>query len=408
MTTKYVVISADGHAGNSMDGYKAYLPSSLSNDFDAWAAEFVNPFRDLAQPDADRNWDSDRRLRELEQDGIVAEVLFPNTVPPFFPSNGLTAPLPTAADYELRWAGLKAHNRWMAEFCQEAPGRRAGTVQILLNDVDAALAEIRWARDAFPTFGGILLPGVPPNHPDVPPLYAERYDPVWALCDDLDVTINHHGGTGLPDFGYDARGRAMMLVEIPWFAHRALWHLIFAGVFERHPSLRFVLTEQGTGWIPGGLRSLDWFFDRMTTDGAAEQMFGGEACAALSMRPSEYFARNCYVGASFIRPLEAELRYEVGVDRIMWGQDYPHTEGTYPYSREALRASLSSVPEAEMRRMLAGTAAEVYGFDLDALGRIADRVGPTPTEISVPLAVDDYPTDSTSNAFERRRVLRVW
>ena len=84
-------------------------------------------------------------IAELEADGVVAEVLFPNTIPPFFPSGNLVAPQPSPEEYERRWAGLKAHNRWMVDFCNEAPGRRAGIAQIMLNDVDDAVDEIRWA-----------------------------------------------------------------------------------------------------------------------------------------------------------------------------------------------------------------------------------------------------------------------
>ena len=105
------------------------------------------PFADLQAPTAYRNWDSERRLKETESQGVVAEVLFPNTVPPFFAQGNLTALEPTAADYERRWAGLQAHNRWVADFCAAAPGRRAGLAQIFLNDVDDALAEVRWAKD---------------------------------------------------------------------------------------------------------------------------------------------------------------------------------------------------------------------------------------------------------------------
>ena len=76
--------------------------------------------------------------------------------------------------YELRWAGLKAHNRWLADFCAETPGRRAGMAQIFLNDVDDAVAEIVWARE-HGLFGGILLPGVPPDS-GLPPLFAPDYD----------------------------------------------------------------------------------------------------------------------------------------------------------------------------------------------------------------------------------------
>ena len=124
------------------------------------APTFENPYDDLEGDDAGRNWDSDRRLAELEADGVVAEVIFPNTIPPFFPQASLVhqPPAADAGDLALRWEGLRAHNRWLADFCAAAPGRRAGIAQILLHDVDAAVDEIRWAAGAGLT-GGVLLPG---------------------------------------------------------------------------------------------------------------------------------------------------------------------------------------------------------------------------------------------------------
>ena len=147
---RYIVVSADGHAGNQMHGYRDYLEHRYLDEFDRWAAQYVVPFPDLEGPDASRNWDSDRRVVEMEADGIVAEVLFPNTVPPFYPKSSLTARPPVAdrRDLELRWAGLRAHNRWLVDFSAATPGRRAGIAQILLADVDAAVEEIRWARRA--------------------------------------------------------------------------------------------------------------------------------------------------------------------------------------------------------------------------------------------------------------------
>ena len=85
-TDRYVVISSDCHGGASIEGYKPYLASRYHDDFDRWAASFENPYADNTGADADRNWSSERRLREMEEDGVVAEVLFPNTVPPFFPA----------------------------------------------------------------------------------------------------------------------------------------------------------------------------------------------------------------------------------------------------------------------------------------------------------------------------------
>jgi predicted TIM-barrel fold metal-dependent hydrolase len=406
-TDRYTVISSDGHAGGDIRDYRPYLASRWHDDFDAWAAGYVNPYADLLAPIAYRSWDSDRRLAETESDGIAAEVLFPNTVPPFFSEGNLVALPPTAEDYEARWAGVQAHNRWLADFCANTPGRRAGVIQVFANDMDDALAEVRWAVEHFPTFGGILLPSIPPNS-HLPPLWEPHYEPLWQLCADLNVPINIHGGSALPDYGEHEAARAMMLIEIPWFSHRAVWHLIFSGVLERHPTLRFAVTEQGVAWLPRGLETLDWFYGRMTLPDAAEARFFGAAASQMSMTPSEYFARNFWIGASFLRPSESPLCNELGVEHIMWGADYPHSEGSYPYTTEALRVAFAGRPENEVRTMVETTAAGFYGFDLEQLRPIGDRIGPAVADVSAPLAQDDWPTDTTCNAFDRTQILRSW
>src|SRR5262249_62301310 len=124
-TDRYTIISVDGHAGADLHSYKAYLPSRWHDDFDAWAEAFENPFADLLAATAYRNWDSDRRIEETESQGVVAEGLFPNTIPPFFAQSHLTPPEPPMADYERRWAGVQAHNRWLAALRAAAPGRPA-------------------------------------------------------------------------------------------------------------------------------------------------------------------------------------------------------------------------------------------------------------------------------------------
>jgi predicted TIM-barrel fold metal-dependent hydrolase len=392
---RYIVISSDGHAGAEMQDYRPYLERRYHDEFDDWAKSYVNPFEDLRAATAYRNWDSSARMRELEDDGVVAEVLFPNTIPPFFPSGNLVARQPNAQEYELRWAGLQAHNRWMADFCAEAPGRRAGMAQILLNDIDDAVAEIAWAREHGLT-GGILLPGVPPDS-DLPPLFAPVYDPIWAACADLGVPVNNHSGTAGPDNGAYLASTAVFMVELAWFSHRVFWHLAFGGVFARYPRLKLILTEQSTGWVPGVLRMLDHQYKRFLDPNTAESHFGGELVKQVTEFPSHYWKTNCYAGASFFRPNEAPLRYDIGVDRIMWGQDYPHIEGTYPYTTEALRLTFAGIETDEVATMLGLTAADVYGFDLDALAPVAARVGPTVAEVNEPLT--QIPADSRSIAF---------
>ncbi|WP_326809569.1 MULTISPECIES: amidohydrolase family protein [unclassified Streptomyces] len=405
---RYTVISADCHAGADLLDYKPYLEKRHHDAFDAWAATYVNPYEDLLADTADRNWNSERRLAEMEADGIVAEVVFPNTIPPFYPAASLMAPVPTREEFAQRWAGLRAHNRWLADFCALAPGRRAGIAQILLNDVDEAVKEVRWAHENGLT-GGILLPGAPPGS-GVPELYSYAYDPLWAVCAELGVPVNHHGGSASPPLGEEPAARAVFMVETTWFSHRALWHLIFGGAFRRHPALRLVLTEQGSGWIPGVLEMLDYYHGRLVSAASraatAESKFGAGLAASMGQGPSEVWRANCYVGASFMRPHEVPLRERIGLDKIMWGSDYPHDEGTCPYSREGLRVAFAGVPREEVAAMVGGNAAGVYGFDLGLLDPVAARVGPTVAEVAEPLT--DVPSDATSPAFAPGGRVRVW
>ncbi|WP_425474231.1 amidohydrolase family protein [Streptomyces alboniger] len=405
---RYTVISADCHAGADLLDYRPYLESRHHEAFDDWAATYVNPYEDLLADTADRNWNSGRRIAELEEDGIVAEVVFPNTIPPFFPSASLMAPAPTREEFELRWAGLRAHNRWLADFCAAAPGRRAGVFQILLNDVGRAVEEIRRSVDAGLT-GGLMLPGTPPGS-GLPELYSSAYDPIWAVCAELGVPVNHHAGSASPPLGEEPAARAVFMVETTWFSHRALWHLVFGGAFRRHPGLRLVLTEQGSGWIPGVLDMLDYYHSRLvaaaTKAETAESKFGAGLADAMGKGPSEVWRENCFVGASFMRPHEAALRDRIGLDKIMWGSDYPHDEGTHPHSREGLRMAYAGVPRDEIAAMVGGNAARVYGFDLERLGRIAARVGPTVQELDEPLK--EAPAGATSPVFAPGGSVRVW
>ena len=103
------------------------------------------------------------------------------------------------------------------------------------------------------------------------------------------------------------------------------------------------------------------------------------------------------MGVSQPGQADADARHIIGIDKFMWGSDYPHDEGTYPYTRENLRARFSDAPEAEMRKILAGNAAEMYGFDLDALAPLAARIGPTVAEVAEPIAdVPDKTLDRLS------------
>jgi predicted TIM-barrel fold metal-dependent hydrolase len=393
---RYLVISADCHGGGNITDYRPYLASRWHDDFDAWASTYEIPYEDMKGPEGERNWDSDLRLTDLEADGIVAEVIFPNTVPPFFPKASLAdqPPAANAGDLEARWAGLQAHNRWLADFCAQAPGRRAGIAQIMLHNLDAAVEEIHWAEENGLT-GGILLPGAPPGS-GLPPLFDPTYyEPLWATCAELGMPVNHHSGSAAPNTGDQPEDQVILVLEVTWWAHRAFTHMLVAGAFERHPDLRLVLTEQGTAWIPEELMRLDFFFDRFrNASGSQEAEWGLPVVERMSLEPSEYFARQVSVGSSFIRPDEARIRHAVGLEKIMWGSDYPHKEGSNPFTLEALRASFAGIDHDEVQAMLGLNAARVYGFDVDALMPLADKFGPLVSAVDDPLAPQSLPPEA--------------
>jgi hypothetical protein len=115
-------------------------------------------------------------------------------------------------------------------------------------------------------------------------------------------------------------------------------------------------------------------------DHAGSQKLGPNR-AKLSLLPSEYFDRNCFIGASSTKRREIALRYEIGVGNMMWGNDFPHPEGTWPHTKDWLRKTFCDVPVEETRQMLGTTAAELYNFDTEALAPLVEKIGPTPADL---------------------------
>ena len=115
------------------------------------------------------------------------------------PSFVLFAPPPKPEDYEHRLAGIRAHNRWLEDFCGQYPERRAGIGQIFVNDIDDAIEDVKWIKE-HDLRGGVLLPPVPPDATWLKPLNHPDYDRLWAVCEDLEVPVNCHGGIGGPEY----------------------------------------------------------------------------------------------------------------------------------------------------------------------------------------------------------------
>jgi predicted TIM-barrel fold metal-dependent hydrolase len=169
------------------------------------------------------------------------------------------------------------------------------------------------------------------------------------------------------------------------YGKRPLFFLMLSGVFDRFPRLKFVMTETGCSWVPPLLARLDRTLEAVRTTGQiGELRFKPEH--RLPKSATEYFHQNVWLGVSFPKIADAEAaRTSLGFDKFMWGSDYPHDEGTYPYTKLALRQVFHDWPEPTLRKVLAGNAAGVYGFDLAKLAGPASRLGPAVSEVAQPL-----------------------
>ncbi len=383
-----LLISVDCHAGpEDVADYRSYLNAGLLSRFDQYVAG-VRDYdarlgtRSLRSGGAGTRsetgglWDRSVRRQELDAEGVSAEVIFPQGGVPFgrHPAvgGGKLDPLRWDGTPEEWRAGPRAYNRWLADFCSDQPARHYGVAVLPLRlGVDAAVEELQYAV-SIGLKGGVSLPPVG----DMAVKYNDRsYDRLWAACQDLEAPLNLHGSAG-QFYGGGPEEVGLILAETDFLSRRSLWFLIFAGVFERFPRLRLVVTEQRAHWVVPMLEELDSIY---------RSRIAGELRAFLPKSPSEYFHRNCYVGGSFLSRAECDARSDIGLEHLMWGSDYPHTEGTWPWTKDSLRLTLGGIP-AEEARMIAGeNAVRCYGFDQRALAPVASSVGPNLDDLMVPL-----------------------
>jgi predicted TIM-barrel fold metal-dependent hydrolase len=193
-------------------------------------------------------------------------------------------------------------------------------------------------------------------------------------------------------------------METGFYSQRGFTSLIWGGVFDRFPKLQFILTEAGCAWVPALLERMDMIHAGIQAGMMGEMDYS--KVQSLPEPPSFYAKRNCHFGASFPGKREIDGRYEVGIDHILWGSDYPHYEGCFPYSREAMRLAFCELPEEEVRMMLGENAARLYRFDLEKLRPVAEKVAVMPADVAKPL--DEIPEGVTSPTlrkalYERRK-----
>jgi predicted TIM-barrel fold metal-dependent hydrolase len=387
---KVMVISSDCHAGIPTGDYREYLESRYHDDLADYArsleVEFqFDPLPFPTEVIAERNevgercsfTDSTGRLQDLADNGVVSEVLFPgatpNTAAPWsdFLSAGVYRSR-TPRLRELAAAGERAYNRWIAEFCASVPiDRRIGLAFLPIHDVDAAVAEAKWAGENG--LRGVVLPFFNYDLPEY--CHGWYWDRVWAACEEANLSLNFHGGYGLPEFGTH---QEFMSLEHLFFAKRPLIHMIFDGVFDRYPKLNFAITEAFAGWVPDTMAQLDALFETSTAANLRKKILF-DTSHLPQRKPSEYWAAQGFVGASIVNVAELEARHEIGVQTMMFGIDYPHPEGSWGNAALWLRASfgVAGVSEGETRQILGANAARCYGIDPANLAPVVEQVGPS-------------------------------
>ncbi|MGH7907204.1 MAG: amidohydrolase family protein [Candidatus Binataceae bacterium] len=292
-------------------------------------------------------WDPAVRIADQESDGIAAEILYP--------SAGML--ICKHLDFDYRKACLDAYNLWLAEFCSFNPDRLLGIGMVSMRSVDDSIAELRQIKKL--RLRGVMLPG----WPAIEDYDSKTYDPFWDACVDLQlpVTFHHLSGTRDPnertDTVYGNANRGINSKLNGWMNllrgnQDLLSMFVFGGVFERHPELKLVCAEADAGWAPHFMYRMDYAYDHHRHHIRTEP---------LSRPPSEYFRKNIYV--TFQDDLIAfKTRGLMNIRRLMWANDFPHFDSTWPRSREVIEAQTAGMTEDERNFVLHDNLAECYGL----------------------------------------------
>jgi predicted TIM-barrel fold metal-dependent hydrolase len=294
-------------------------------------------------------YDPDQHLADMRLDGVAGEVLYPSQGLFYF----------RVTDTPLMSAIFRAYNDWLAEFCRRDPARLKGIAMVNLDDVADGIRELE--RAARLGLAGAMITEYPLEHRryDQP-----EYEPFWAAAASLGMPLSLHTATRrqgkIRGAGEKTLRDASSRSTKAFYPALSLCDMIFSGVFERHPALTLAIVEFELSWAPNILASMDYTYRER--HGEAIYRFKG------GMRPSDFFHRN--VVLSFQEDaVGIRLRDVIGVDNMMWGSDYPHSESTFPRSRKILEDILAGVPDDESAKIAGANTARVYRFDVARLTR---------------------------------------
>jgi predicted TIM-barrel fold metal-dependent hydrolase len=301
----------------------------------------------LLADQAEHGFDAPSYLRAMDRQGIDAVVLYP--------SIGLFVPFQPELDARASADACRAYNDWIAEYCATDPRRMAGVGLVALADVALASAEAARCRQL-----GLVAVMVRPNHLYGMNLGDRRLDPLYQTVAGAGLVLSVHEGLGVrgPTTGAD---RFTSFVERHACSHpmeqmTALLSLVMGGALDRNPTLRVAFLESGTGWLPYWLDRLDEHAEWLATT----------ECADLSLRPSEYFARQCIISTDPEDRLSPWVIPLVGAGNMAWASDFPHPDAIFPGAVDTtLSAWLdgSKLTSSEAARVLWDNPLAFYRLD---------------------------------------------
>ena len=359
---KYYMVSTDSHANEPPDLWVTRLPEKYreraprvvtdENGVQWRYCEGYRPDRIRVMSFEGEDWlrsqagaEPEQRIRDNERDGIDAEIVFPN--------KGLAmwaTPDPVFANAQCRvW------NDWAWDQFGAWPEKMVPAAAVATGDLEGTLAEIeRCARLGYkaltlpckPVWGGHDVDHANYNLP--------HFDSLWGLVEEVGMPVTFHVSTGRDPRASRGNGGAV----INYVTHslsptiEPVANLCASGVLERFPKIRFATIEAGIGWVP-------WLLDAMDEAFRKHHMWVRPKLQGL---PSDYYREHGY--ATFQEdPAGLALAKDWGLtDNFMWANDYPHHEGTWPHSGEAIERTMGGLEEADRAKILGLNAAKLFGL----------------------------------------------
>ena len=286
-----------------------------------------------------RPGDPDLRAKELDRDGVDAEVIY-----------GVLAAAAKLSDAEASAEMLRIYNDFIIDFCKKYPQRMIGLACLPFGDVEAAAKEVH--RVAKMGVKGVELS----CSWDMQPMWHPSWNPLWQAINETQLPLHFHTFPSVdPKLRAEVKGELLLALRYSSIClfqmtlGNILTALVGAAVFERYPNFRVVFGESGIGWIPYVLDRMDYEYQDQYRD------------IKLKLLPSEYWRRQCRATFQFDR-VGTKLIEDMGVETLMWGSDYPHPDGIWPDLSEYIEKQFGHLPAEVTYKVTCENAGKFYGL----------------------------------------------